>query len=57
MRFYATLGLCLASLVMLVMAAAAAEPPAPTHYRGREIAQTMHYTGAPWLVRESRQRE
>jgi ubiquinone/menaquinone biosynthesis C-methylase UbiE len=32
-------------------------PPAATHYRGREIAQTMHYTGAPWLVRESRQRE
>jgi precorrin-6B methylase 2 len=37
--------------------AAAAIPPAPTHHRGREIAQTMHYTGAPWLVRESRQRE
>jgi len=32
-------------------------PPAPTHHLGREIAQTMHYTGAPWLVRESRQRE
>ena len=32
-------------------------PPAKTHYMGREIAQTMHYTGAPWLVRESRQRE
>ena len=32
-------------------------PPAATHYMGREIAQTMHYTGAPWLVRESRQRE
>ena len=32
-------------------------PPARTHHRGREIAQTMHYTGAPWLVRESRQRE
>jgi SAM-dependent methyltransferase len=32
-------------------------PPALTHYMGREIAQTMHYTGAPWLVRESRQRE
>lgn len=31
-------------------------PPAP-FYMGREIAQTMHYTGAPWLVRESRQRE
>jgi SAM-dependent methyltransferase len=32
-------------------------PPAPTQHMGREIAQTMHYTGAPWLVRESRQRE
>ena len=32
-------------------------PPAQTHHFGREIAQTMHYTGAPWLVRESRQRE
>jgi ubiquinone/menaquinone biosynthesis C-methylase UbiE len=32
-------------------------PPAPTHYMGREIAVTMHYLGAPWLVRESRQRE
>jgi len=32
-------------------------PPAQTHHMGREIAQTMHFTGAPWLVRESRQRE
>lgn len=32
-------------------------PPAATHHRGREIAQTMHFSGAPWLVRESRQRE
>jgi len=32
-------------------------PPAATHHLGREIARTMHYTGAPWLVRESRQRE
>ena len=32
-------------------------PPPRTQYMGREIAQTMHYTGAPWLVRESRQRE
>ena len=32
--------------------------PAPlTHYQGREIAVTMHYEGAPWLTRESRQRE
>ena len=35
----------------------AAIPPADTHHMGREIAQTMHYTGAPWLMRESRQRE
>jgi SAM-dependent methyltransferase len=33
------------------------EPPALTHFKGREIAQTMHYDGAPWLVRESRERE
>lgn len=32
-------------------------PPALTHYKGREIAQTMHYLGAKWLVRESRERE
>ncbi|MGI9176532.1 MAG: class I SAM-dependent methyltransferase [Pirellulales bacterium] len=34
-----------------------AVPPAATHHLGREIAQTMHFTGAPWLMRESRQRE
>jgi len=32
-------------------------PPAQTHYLGREIAQTMHYTGAGWLTREERQKE
>ena len=32
-------------------------PPALTEYKGRAIAQTMHYRGAPWLVRESRERE
>jgi ubiquinone/menaquinone biosynthesis C-methylase UbiE len=32
-------------------------PPPLTHYKGREIAVTMHYEGAPWLTRESRQRE
>jgi SAM-dependent methyltransferase len=30
---------------------------APTRYMGREIAKTMHYSGAAWLVRESRQRQ
>lgn len=47
-------GLLLLSSVPLF---AADIPPALTHYKGREIAQTMHYEGAPWLVRESRQRE
>jgi ubiquinone/menaquinone biosynthesis C-methylase UbiE len=32
-------------------------PPALTHYKGRQIAQTMHYRGAPWLIRDSRERE
>lgn len=29
----------------------------PNTYMGREIAQTMHYTGAEWLIRPSRARE
>jgi ubiquinone/menaquinone biosynthesis C-methylase UbiE len=33
------------------------DPPALTHYKGRLIAQTMHYTGAPWLMRETREGE
>jgi ubiquinone/menaquinone biosynthesis C-methylase UbiE len=32
-------------------------PPALTEYKGRTIAQTMHYLGADWLTRESRERE
>jgi ubiquinone/menaquinone biosynthesis C-methylase UbiE len=32
-------------------------PPALTHYKGREIAQTMHYLGATWLTRNERQQE
>jgi cyclopropane fatty-acyl-phospholipid synthase-like methyltransferase len=32
-------------------------PPAPGTYMGRRIATTMHYTGAPWLRRGSRERE
>jgi SAM-dependent methyltransferase len=37
--------------------AAQTETSPPREYRGRRIAQTMHYTGAPWLTRESRERE
>lgn len=32
-------------------------PPARTKYMGREIAQTMGYGGAPWLIRETREAE
>ncbi len=32
-------------------------PPPLKFYKGREIADAMHYSGAPWLVRESRERE
>src|SRR5262245_46859251 len=38
-------------------AAAAEPPPGLTEYLGRTIAQTMHYTGAAWLVRTKRERE
>jgi SAM-dependent methyltransferase len=34
------------------------KPPPPLKtYKGREIADAMHYAGAGWLVRESRERE
>lgn len=32
-------------------------PPPLTHYLGREIAQTMHWSGAGWLTREDREKE
>jgi ubiquinone/menaquinone biosynthesis C-methylase UbiE len=32
-------------------------PPAQTEYMGRRIATTMHYLGAQWLVRQTRERE
>lgn len=47
--------------VFLAQCSRAAEdttiPPPLKEYKGREIAQTMHYLGAPWLTRESRERE
>lgn len=36
--------------------AGAARPPRPRRsYMGRTIAQTMHYDGAPWLIRNDRE--
>lgn len=56
-RFAAAAMLCL----FVAMASATAEeatiPPALKEYKGREIAQTMHYLGTDWLTRESRERE
>jgi len=34
-----------------------APPPAVTTYLGRTVAQTMHYAGASWLIRNRRERE
>lgn len=49
------------TLTATVLQPAAAQdssiPPPVEVYKGREIAQTMHYLGAPWLTRESRERE
>ena len=39
-------------------AAPVRQPPPPLKfYKGRMIAQTMHYAGAPWLVRDNREQE
>ena len=32
-------------------------PAQPNRYMGREIAQTMHWRGAEWLLRETREKE
>lgn len=32
-------------------------PPPLTHYLGRQIADTMHHSGAPWLTRDNREQE
>ncbi len=32
-------------------------PPALTEYKGRPIAQTMHWQGAEWLMRKNREQE
>lgn len=31
--------------------------PEPTEYMGRRIAYTMHYDGAPWLLRDNREQQ
>ncbi len=45
------------ALCRIAVAEDSAIPLPLKEYKGREIAQTMHYLGAPWLTRESRERE
>lgn len=44
-------------LLLIFVLFAQANVAAGDEYMGRTIAQTMHYTGAEWLLRESRERE
>jgi ubiquinone/menaquinone biosynthesis C-methylase UbiE len=52
-----TLSIAACAFTPVAAAEDADVPPALMEYKGREIAQTMHYLGAPWLTRESRERE
>ncbi len=55
---YLPLLLMLATLAADVGAQEPAKlPPARRAYMGREIARTMHFSGAPWLIRNERERE
>ena len=48
--------ICLLFLTSLLHAEDTA-PPALTEYKGRTIAQTMHWSGAEWLMRANREQE
>ena len=43
--------------ITTVLHAADPAPPALTEYKGRTIAQTMHWSGAEWLMRQNREQE
>lgn len=56
--------LCPLSLSLFALLALPQDPPDPERspagrerFLGREIAQTMHWTGAPWLLRATREDE
>src|SRR6478752_3953496 len=59
---FAPLRLCVIALLFLCALlfcapAAMAQRQATKEYMGRQIAQTMHYTGAEWLTRDNREQE
>ena len=44
-------------LLISLLPAEEAAPPPLTEYKGRTIAQTMHWSGAEWLMRQNREQE
>lgn len=57
MRHQVLLTLLLPLLAVAQQPAAPPAPPALKEYEGRVIAQTMHWQGANWLIRNKRERE
>lgn len=56
MRRFVAIAIALAAVLRAAILPAE-EPPALKEYQGRRIAQTMHWLGAEWLVRDERERE
>lgn len=54
---FATLAAALAVVPVLPAQDPEATPAGRTRYLGRDIAQTMHWTGAAWLLRATREEE
>lgn len=57
MRHQVLLTLLLPLLAVAQQPATPPAPPALKEYEGRVIAQTMHWQGANWLIRNKRERE
>ncbi|GEP42620.1 class I SAM-dependent methyltransferase [Brevifollis gellanilyticus] len=57
MRHQVLLTLLLPLLAVAQQPATPPTPPALKEYEGRVIAQTMHWQGANWLIRNKRERE
>src|SRR3954469_21641787 len=62
--FYLSLAILVVGASLFAQDAAPAQswqarrpPPGLKEYKGRQIAQTMHYTGAEWLTRDNREQE
>jgi ubiquinone/menaquinone biosynthesis C-methylase UbiE len=54
---FLVLAACTVAKAQRELQTSTAVPPARIEYMGRRIATTMHYRGAPWLVRDTRERE